>query len=156
MPLIGWTWYFLEIVFCKRKWEEDRDTVIAGLRCLADYPEYMWVSPCTYVGPGTGGCTGWCHLTRMTVTCITSGKARPIHSRAWGPPAPTAPIESQSREGGGTSLHSRVGSPGRRGCPGSTQAEEPPLQGGSSLEVVPERPLVTCRSGSGVEESQGT
>ncbi|KAK1344280.1 hypothetical protein QTO34_014845 [Cnephaeus nilssonii] len=42
VPLIGWTWYFLEIVFCKRKWEEDRDTVIAGLRCLADYPEYMW------------------------------------------------------------------------------------------------------------------
>lgn len=44
MPLIGWTWYFLEIVFCKRKWEEDRDTVIEGLKCLADYPEYMWVS----------------------------------------------------------------------------------------------------------------
>lgn len=46
VPLIGWTWYFLEIVFCKRKWEEDRDTVIEGLRRLADYPEYMWVSPC--------------------------------------------------------------------------------------------------------------
>lgn len=44
VPLIGWTWYFLEIVFCKRKWEEDRDTVIEGLRRLADYPEYMWVS----------------------------------------------------------------------------------------------------------------
>ncbi|XP_077900869.1 1-acyl-sn-glycerol-3-phosphate acyltransferase gamma isoform X2 [Ictidomys tridecemlineatus] len=42
VPLIGWTWYFLEIVFCKRKWEEDRDTVIEGLRRLADYPEYMW------------------------------------------------------------------------------------------------------------------
>lgn len=101
MPLIGWTWYFLEIVFCKRKWEEDRDTVIAGLRCLADYPEYMWVSPCTHGGPGMGGCTGWCHLTCMTMICIMSGKARPIHSRAWGPPAPTAPIGSQSREGVG-------------------------------------------------------
>uniref|UniRef100_A0A8C9GWE3 1-acylglycerol-3-phosphate O-acyltransferase 3 n=2 Tax=Piliocolobus tephrosceles TaxID=591936 RepID=A0A8C9GWE3_9PRIM len=42
VPLIGWTWYFLEIVFCKRKWEEDRDTVIEGLRRLSDYPEYMW------------------------------------------------------------------------------------------------------------------
>ncbi|XP_031450491.1 1-acyl-sn-glycerol-3-phosphate acyltransferase gamma isoform X3 [Phasianus colchicus] len=42
VPLIGWTWYFLEIVFCKRKWEEDRDTVIEGLKRLADYPEYMW------------------------------------------------------------------------------------------------------------------
>lgn len=44
VPLIGWTWYFLEIVFCKRKWEEDRDTVVEGLKRLADYPEYMWVS----------------------------------------------------------------------------------------------------------------
>lgn len=44
VPLIGWTWYFLEIVFCKRKWEEDRDTVIEGLKRLSDYPEYMWVS----------------------------------------------------------------------------------------------------------------
>ncbi|XP_068127137.1 1-acyl-sn-glycerol-3-phosphate acyltransferase gamma [Hyperolius riggenbachi] len=42
VPLIGWTWYFLEIVFCKRKWEEDRDTVIQGLQDLRDYPEYMW------------------------------------------------------------------------------------------------------------------
>ncbi|OCT93545.1 hypothetical protein XELAEV_18011223mg [Xenopus laevis] len=42
VPLIGWTWYFLEIVFCKRKWEEDRDTVIQGLKDLRDYPEYMW------------------------------------------------------------------------------------------------------------------
>ena len=44
VPLIGWTWYFLEIVFCKRKWEEDRDAVIKGLRRLASYPEYVWVS----------------------------------------------------------------------------------------------------------------
>lgn len=42
VPLIGWTWYFLEIVFCKRKWEEDRDTVVEGLKNLSDYPEYMW------------------------------------------------------------------------------------------------------------------
>nr|ADO27983.1 1-acyl-sn-glycerol-3-phosphate acyltransferase gamma [Ictalurus furcatus] len=42
VPLIGWTWYFLEIVFCKRKWEEDRDTVFNGLSQLKDYPEYMW------------------------------------------------------------------------------------------------------------------
>lgn len=44
VPLIGWTWYFLEIVFCKRKWEEDRETVFSGLNRLRDYPEYMWVS----------------------------------------------------------------------------------------------------------------
>lgn len=45
VPVIGWTWYFLEIVFCRRRWEEDRDTVVQGLQRLADYPEYMWVSP---------------------------------------------------------------------------------------------------------------
>lgn len=44
VPLIGWTWYFLEIVFCKRKWEEDRKTVFSGLDRLKDYPEHMWVS----------------------------------------------------------------------------------------------------------------
>ncbi|TKS67435.1 1-acyl-sn-glycerol-3-phosphate acyltransferase gamma [Collichthys lucidus] len=42
VPLIGWTWYFLEIVFCKRKWEEDRKTVFKGLNRLKDYPECMW------------------------------------------------------------------------------------------------------------------
>lgn len=39
---IGWMWYFLEIVFCKWKWEEDWDIVVEGLRCLLDYFEYMW------------------------------------------------------------------------------------------------------------------
>ncbi|XP_048396479.1 1-acyl-sn-glycerol-3-phosphate acyltransferase gamma-like [Stegostoma tigrinum] len=42
VPLIGWTWYFLEIVFCKRRWDEDRETVVNGLKALRDYPEYMW------------------------------------------------------------------------------------------------------------------
>lgn len=44
MPIIGWMWYFLEIVFCKRKWEEDRKTVIQKLLNLRDYPENFWVS----------------------------------------------------------------------------------------------------------------
>lgn len=44
VPLIGWTWYFLEIVFCKRRWEDDRKTVFTGLERLKDYPECMWVS----------------------------------------------------------------------------------------------------------------
>ena len=47
VPLIGWTWYFLEIVFCKRRWEEDRDTVFKGLDALKDYPEFMWVGTWT-------------------------------------------------------------------------------------------------------------
>ncbi|NWU93824.1 PLCD acyltransferase, partial [Upupa epops] len=42
MPIIGWMWYFLEIVFCKRKWEEDRKTVMHKLLNLRDYPENFW------------------------------------------------------------------------------------------------------------------
>lgn len=43
VPLIGWMWYFQEIVFCKRKWEEDRRTVNKSLQNLRDYPENFWV-----------------------------------------------------------------------------------------------------------------
>lgn len=43
IPVIGWMWYFLEIVFCKRKWEEDRRTVAQSLQNLWDYPENFWV-----------------------------------------------------------------------------------------------------------------
>lgn len=42
VPIIGWMWYFLEIVFCKRKWEEDRTTVMESLQNLQDYPENFW------------------------------------------------------------------------------------------------------------------
>uniref|UniRef100_A0ABM5FZ25 1-acyl-sn-glycerol-3-phosphate acyltransferase delta n=1 Tax=Pogona vitticeps TaxID=103695 RepID=A0ABM5FZ25_9SAUR len=42
MPIIGWMWYFLEMVFCKRKWEEDRKTVMRSLLNLRDYPENFW------------------------------------------------------------------------------------------------------------------
>ncbi|XP_062319005.1 1-acyl-sn-glycerol-3-phosphate acyltransferase delta [Osmerus eperlanus] len=42
VPLIGWMWYFQEIVFCKRKWEEDRRTVAQSLQNLRDYPEKFW------------------------------------------------------------------------------------------------------------------
>ncbi|XP_068597432.1 1-acyl-sn-glycerol-3-phosphate acyltransferase delta [Brachionichthys hirsutus] len=42
VPIIGWMWYFLEIVFCKRKWEEDRRTVAQSLQNLRDYPEKFW------------------------------------------------------------------------------------------------------------------
>uniref|UniRef100_A0A6I8N0M8 1-acyl-sn-glycerol-3-phosphate acyltransferase delta n=1 Tax=Ornithorhynchus anatinus TaxID=9258 RepID=A0A6I8N0M8_ORNAN len=42
VPLIGWMWYFLEIVFCTRKWDEDRRTVMQALLNLRDYPENFW------------------------------------------------------------------------------------------------------------------
>ena len=43
VPVIGWMWYFLEIVFCKRKWEEDRITVSQSLQKLRDSPESFLV-----------------------------------------------------------------------------------------------------------------
>ncbi|KAK3523153.1 hypothetical protein QTP86_020191 [Hemibagrus guttatus] len=42
VPVIGWMWYFLEIVFCKRKWEDDQKTVVQSLQRLKDYPENFW------------------------------------------------------------------------------------------------------------------
>ncbi|XP_015415509.1 PREDICTED: 1-acyl-sn-glycerol-3-phosphate acyltransferase delta [Myotis davidii] len=31
VPIIGWMWYFTEMVFCTRKWEQDRKTVSQSL-----------------------------------------------------------------------------------------------------------------------------
>lgn len=128
VPLIGWTWYFLEIVFCKRKWEEDRDTVIGGLRRLADYPEYMWVSPC-FAAHARGG---------------QAGSGASPRGWAWGhlPPRPQSRLKprpkphSGCREGGGGVLpaQQRGSRRGECGCPTGARAE-PPLQGGSSLEA---------------------
>lgn len=42
VPIIGWMWYFQEMVFCKRKWEEDRTSVAQSLQNLHDYPENFW------------------------------------------------------------------------------------------------------------------
>ncbi|XP_055982413.1 1-acyl-sn-glycerol-3-phosphate acyltransferase delta [Sorex fumeus] len=39
VPIIGWMWYFTEMVFCNRKWEQDRSAVAQSLLCLRDYPE---------------------------------------------------------------------------------------------------------------------
>ncbi|CAL8359648.1 unnamed protein product [Boreogadus saida] len=39
VPVIGWMWYFTELVFCTRKWEEDRITVPQSLQKLRDSPE---------------------------------------------------------------------------------------------------------------------
>lgn len=49
VPVIGWMWYFLEIVFCKRKWEEDRKTVLQSLQNLQDYPENFWVGFSSFI-----------------------------------------------------------------------------------------------------------
>nr|BAG60008.1 unnamed protein product [Homo sapiens] len=43
VPIIGWMWYFTEMVFCSRKWEQDRKTVATSLQHLRDYPEKYFV-----------------------------------------------------------------------------------------------------------------
>nr|XP_035153002.1 1-acyl-sn-glycerol-3-phosphate acyltransferase delta isoform X1 [Callithrix jacchus] len=47
VPIIGWMWYFTEMVFCTRKWEQDRKTVATSLQHLRDYPEkYFFLIHC--------------------------------------------------------------------------------------------------------------
>ncbi|XP_024603715.1 1-acyl-sn-glycerol-3-phosphate acyltransferase delta isoform X2 [Neophocaena asiaeorientalis asiaeorientalis] len=47
VPIIGWMWYFTEMVFCTRKWEQDRKTVSESLLHLRDYPEkYFFLIHC--------------------------------------------------------------------------------------------------------------
>ncbi|ELW63277.1 1-acyl-sn-glycerol-3-phosphate acyltransferase delta [Tupaia chinensis] len=47
VPIIGWMWYFTEMVFCTRKWEQDRKTVSTSLLHLRDYPEkYLFLIHC--------------------------------------------------------------------------------------------------------------
>lgn len=52
MPIIGWMWYFTEMVFCTRKWEQDRKTMSQSLLHLRDYPEKYFVRT-----PGRPACT---------------------------------------------------------------------------------------------------
>ncbi|XP_060229636.1 1-acyl-sn-glycerol-3-phosphate acyltransferase delta isoform X1 [Meriones unguiculatus] len=47
VPIIGWMWYFVEMIFCTRKWEQDRQTVAKSLMHLRDYPEkYLFLIHC--------------------------------------------------------------------------------------------------------------
>ena len=43
MPLVGWSWCFMEVVFLRRRWAEDFHTVKHSLQRLKDYPENIWV-----------------------------------------------------------------------------------------------------------------
>lgn len=113
MPLIGWTWYFLEIVFCKRKWEEDRDTVIRGLQRLSDYPEYMWVSALHQLSAGPRGLL---HLSRRLRHADDSGPCGSPPATLWGRlrTCPPAPGQTQSPAGaGGTGRCPAEEDPGR-------------------------------------------
>lgn len=56
VPIIGWMWYFTEMVFCTRKWEQDRKTVSRSLLHLRDYPEKYFVrAPRPPAGPAPAG-----------------------------------------------------------------------------------------------------
>lgn len=46
-------WYFVEMIFCTRKWEQDRQTVAKSLLHLRDYPEKYLVR--STVLPGSCG-----------------------------------------------------------------------------------------------------
>nr|XP_051711135.1 1-acyl-sn-glycerol-3-phosphate acyltransferase delta isoform X1 [Oryctolagus cuniculus] len=47
VPIVGWMWYFTEMIFCSRKWEQDRKTVATSLLHLRDYPEkYLFLIHC--------------------------------------------------------------------------------------------------------------
>ncbi|XP_036981949.2 1-acyl-sn-glycerol-3-phosphate acyltransferase delta isoform X2 [Artibeus jamaicensis] len=55
VPIIGWMWYFTEMVFCTRKWEQDRKTVSRSLLHLRDYPEKYFVLPDSLRGHAVHG-----------------------------------------------------------------------------------------------------
>ena len=61
-------WYFTEMVFCTRKWEQDRKTVSESLLHLRDYPEKYFVR-----APARGA-SGHTH--------ICSGSPRHTHTRS--------------------------------------------------------------------------
>lgn len=85
VPLIGWTWYFLEIVFCTRKWEEDRKTVFKGLERLRDYPECMWVSKGQTQGVATGAHHSICVVSLQRHVLEKLSNMRRNNTLAFGP-----------------------------------------------------------------------
>jgi len=70
VPVIGWMWYFLEIVFCQRKWEEDRSMVAQSLQRLWDYPENYWVG-CRIVIEINISLKSWFKYLRYLQQCNT-------------------------------------------------------------------------------------
>uniref|UniRef100_A0AAZ3PKY3 1-acylglycerol-3-phosphate O-acyltransferase n=1 Tax=Oncorhynchus tshawytscha TaxID=74940 RepID=A0AAZ3PKY3_ONCTS len=78
LPVIGWMWYFLEMVFIKRKWEEDKSNFVQSLQNLRDYPENFWdkfqedysQTGC-FPGPKvTPPCRPWALINWLGWTCL--------------------------------------------------------------------------------------
>jgi len=45
VPVIGWSWYFLEYIFLARSWDKDRPHLVKAIRRLGDFPFPFWVIP---------------------------------------------------------------------------------------------------------------
>lgn len=43
VPVMGWSWYFLEYIFLARSWDKDRPHLVKAIRRLSDFPFPFWV-----------------------------------------------------------------------------------------------------------------
>lgn len=75
VPIIGWMWYFTEMVFCTRKWEQDRKTVSKSLLHLRDYPEKYFVREAPEQLPALCPAASGTHLSSLT--CHTPARPPP-------------------------------------------------------------------------------
>ncbi len=43
-PVIGWSWFFAEILFMERDWSKDQKVLEDRIESLCSWPEPFWVS----------------------------------------------------------------------------------------------------------------
>jgi len=43
VPILGWSWAMSDMIFLKREWEKDQETMIEKINILVDYPSPMWL-----------------------------------------------------------------------------------------------------------------
>ncbi|XP_035686310.1 1-acyl-sn-glycerol-3-phosphate acyltransferase delta-like isoform X2 [Branchiostoma floridae] len=43
LPVVGWTMFFIEFLFLKRDYEEDKRTIVKQLKELQNYPDNFWL-----------------------------------------------------------------------------------------------------------------
>jgi 1-acyl-sn-glycerol-3-phosphate acyltransferase len=44
LPILGWSWYFSEYVFVKRKWESDQKVLAKDINQITQYPNGYFYS----------------------------------------------------------------------------------------------------------------
>eukprot|EP00054_Salpingoeca_dolichothecata_P013054 m.72650 g.72650 ORF g.72650 m.72650 type:complete len:364 (-) comp20275_c0_seq3:50-1141(-) len=42
LPIIGWSWWFMEYVLLSRDWQKDRDNLVKVFKRFANFPSYFW------------------------------------------------------------------------------------------------------------------